>query len=61
MKESERLAQHGLMILAQAGWPEEKAHELMDLFMRAGMHYFTELQVDEAKRNEVLIQKALIH
>jgi hypothetical protein len=59
MRESEKLAAEGLRTLVAAGWPEDKAQELMDVFMRAGMHYWCEIMEDDRLRNEALIQKAV--
>jgi hypothetical protein len=61
MSESEKLAKEGLRILAVQGWPEDKAEEIMDLFMRAGMHYWQE-QMDRAnERNMRLIEKVTVN
>jgi hypothetical protein len=59
MRESEKLAAEGLRTLASAGWPEDKAKELMDVFMMAGMYYWAERGQDERLRNEAIIQRAV--
>ena len=60
MTESQRLARHGLMILSRAGWPEDKAKELMELFMQAGFALCLEKQEALRKENEALIERAVI-
>jgi hypothetical protein len=60
MKQSEKLAAEGLQKLYAQGWPEEAAKDLMDIFVRSGMHFFYERQADEQAHNEAIIQKALV-
>jgi hypothetical protein len=57
MTESQRLAQRGLRILADQGWPEHEAVALMNTFMEAGAALVTERLQAEAAQKESLIQR----
>jgi lipase chaperone LimK len=57
MRESERLCAKGIAQLQQAGWPQEAIEEIVTTLMGAGMAFKIEQMIDEAQRNEALIQK----
>jgi hypothetical protein len=57
MRESERLAEQGIRLLHQAGWPKDAIEELVTTLMGAGMAKRMEDEIAEAQRNELLIQK----
>ena len=57
MKESERLAEKGYMQLQRAGWPKDAIEEVVTTLMGAGIAFRMEQEIEEAQRNEALIQK----
>ena len=59
MKESTRLCEKGVAMLQMAGWPLAQIEELVTTLMGAGMAYKLEEMIEEAERNEALIQKAV--
>ena len=59
MKESERLAEKGMRLLHNAGWPTEAIEEVATTLMAAGMARWAEENEVERLRNEALIQKVV--
>ncbi len=61
IRESERLCRQGVEQLQRMGfgWPKEQIEEVVTTLMGAGMAYEREIRLEDALRNEALIQKVV--